>query len=182
VVTGQTTEVVPTDTYRRLGSDFKTAAVPVVGDLHGAELEAFLKGGPLDILKVSDEDLIADGLLQDNGEEASIAAIRELAGRGAGDVVLSCSHRPALALMDDVLYRITPPPLEPAEAAGAGDSMTAGLAAGITRELTPEDSLRLACGAGAANVTRHGLGSASGELITKLAERMKVEVLADRER
>jgi 1-phosphofructokinase len=56
--------------------------------------------------------------------------------------------------------------------------MTAGLAAAFSRGLGPEESLQLACGAGAANVTRHGLGSASDDLIPKLAERVKIETLS----
>jgi 1-phosphofructokinase len=55
--------------------------------------------------------------------------------------------------------------------------MTAGLAAGMRRGLRPEDLLRLASGAGAANVTRHGLGSASDDLIPRLAERVAIETL-----
>jgi fructose-1-phosphate kinase PfkB-like protein len=47
----------------------------------------------------------------------------------------------------------------------------------VRRGLGPEESLRLASGAGAANVTRHGLGSASDDLIPRLAERVTVEVL-----
>jgi fructose-1-phosphate kinase PfkB-like protein len=55
--------------------------------------------------------------------------------------------------------------------------MTAGLAAAMSRGLSPEESLKLACGAGAANTTRHGLGSASDDLILKLAERVEVAIL-----
>ncbi len=53
--------------------------------------------------------------------------------------------------------------------------MTAGLAAGVSRGLDPVDILKLACAAGTANVTRHGLGSASDDLIDTLAERVEIE-------
>ena len=55
--------------------------------------------------------------------------------------------------------------------------MTAGLAAGVRRELDFIETVRLGCAAGAANVTRHGLGSADEGLIPGLAERTKVEPL-----
>ena len=48
---------------------------------------------------------------------------------------------------------------------------------GVSRQFDPVDMLRLACAAGAANVTRHGLGSADEGLIPNLAERVKVEKL-----
>jgi 1-phosphofructokinase len=56
--------------------------------------------------------------------------------------------------------------------------MTAGLAAGLRRDLPIEDTLRLACAAGAANVTRHGLGSADADLIPGLVARVEVSELS----
>ena len=56
--------------------------------------------------------------------------------------------------------------------------MTAGLAAALRRGMGPIEMLTLACAAGAANVTRHGLGSADEDLISTLAERVEVEKLA----
>jgi 1-phosphofructokinase len=177
VITGQSTEIVPVDTYRRLGHDLASAEVTVVGDLHGAELAAFLEGGHLDLLKISDEDLIEDGALADEQEDGALDELHRLGESGAKKVVISRGPHPALALIDDVTYRVTGPDLEPADYRGAGDSMTAGLAAGMRRGLGAEDMLRLASGAGAANVTRHGLGSASDDLIPRLAERVAIEVL-----
>jgi 1-phosphofructokinase len=106
-----------------------------------------------------------------------LAELHRLNGAGAQNVVISRGSRPALALVDGVTYRVTGPALEAVDYRGAGDSMTAGLAAAMRRGLGPEESLRLGAGAGAANVTRHGLGSASDDLIPRLAERVEVEVL-----
>lgn len=179
VVTGQPEEVLPKDAYRRLGHDLHSAEVEVVADLHGKELSQFLDGGPAAVLKVSDEDLAADGVL--SGVEAEtqecLEAIERLMDAGAGAVVLSRQDRPALARIGGVTYRARSPELEPADFRGAGDSMTAGLAAALLRGSDPEEMLRLACAAGAANVTRHGLGSAEEGLIPRLAERVKVEEL-----
>jgi fructose-1-phosphate kinase PfkB-like protein len=55
--------------------------------------------------------------------------------------------------------------------------MTAGLVTAFNRGLGPEETLRLACGAGAANTTRHGLGSAATDLIANLAGRVEIESL-----
>lgn len=177
VITGQRTEIVPVDTYRRLGHDLASADVRVVGDLHGQELRAFLDGGPIDLLKVSDEDLTEDGALEDAEEAGALDALHRLIDSGARSVVISRGQLPALAHLGGTTFRVTGPTLEPADFRGAGDSMTAGLAAAISRRLGPEELLRLASGAGAANVTRHGLGSASHDLIPKLAERVEIEIL-----
>ncbi len=179
VVTGLRPEDrLPVEFYTRLSKDCAAAEVRTVGDLHGSELHAFLDGGSLDLLKVSDEDLIEDGLLEGTGESQGLSAIHALVERGARNVVLSRSEKPVLAFISGTTYRATQPALEPADYRGAGDSMTAGLAAAFSRGLGPEETLRLACGAGAANATRHGLGSASNDLIAKLAERVEIETLS----
>lgn len=181
VVTGQTTQVIPTTAYRRLGHDLGVHAdVQVIADLHGPELLAFLEGGPIDLLKVSDEDLRDDGLLVDEGgdhgsERHVLAAIDRLGDLGAGDVVVSRGDRPAIARIGGQDHRLTVPQLDAADFRGAGDSMTAGFAVAIRRGLDVDDMLRLGCGAGAANATRHGLGSACPDLIEQLAERVEVE-------
>ncbi|HEY6635463.1 MAG TPA: PfkB family carbohydrate kinase [Acidimicrobiia bacterium] len=180
VVTGQPNPIVPADTYRRLGHDLATGDVMVVADLHGPELDEFFTGGPIDILKVSDEDLAADGLLPDADadQQTCMAAIDALMERGARAVVLSRQDRPALASFGGRLYEAQAPELDPADHRGAGDSMTAGLTAGRLRGHEPVGILELACAAGAANVTRHGLGSADEDLIASLSERVAVRELS----
>ena len=177
VITGQPSEIVPWEFYRRLGTDLDAAGIRVVGDLHGAGLTAFLEGGPIHLLKVSDEDVQEDGLIQGSGERDVSAAIERLRESGAVDVVVSRGEQPALAAWSKRMYRVTGPSMEPADHRGAGDSMTAGLAASLIRGSTPEESLRLACAAGAANVTRHGLGSATEDLIAQLAMKVEIEVM-----
>jgi 1-phosphofructokinase len=179
VVTGQSHEIFPIDFYRRLGHDLSSAEVCVVADLHGPELWAFLEGGPIDVLKVSDEDLECDGLLgnADAADEECLATLARLHSSGARAIVLSRQHKTALARDGDDLYRANAPELHPADHRGAGDSMTAGLTSGTRRGLDFIGTLRLACAAGAANVTRHGLGSAEEGLIPELAERTNVEAI-----
>lgn len=177
VVTGQTEPTFSLAFYKRLGHDLASTEVKVVADMHGPELRSFLEGGPLDLLKVSDEDLENDGTLSHAGADAeeALSAMDELMTEGAKTIVLSRQDKPALARSGDAVLRATSPELDPADHRGAGDSMTAGLAAGVRRELDFIETVRLGCAAGAANVTRHGLGSAEEGLIPGLAERTKVE-------
>lgn len=178
VVTGRWTPTdVPTDVYRRLGADLEAAGVATVGDLHGDELDAYLEAGRLDWLKVSRGDLVDDGRLgpDDDGEEAALSAARELVEAGACRVVLSRAEKPALAVTEDGAVRIAGPLLEVVDPTGSGDSMTAGLAMALRRGMSTEDALRTAWAAGAANVTRHGLGSGSDDLIKRLAQQATIE-------
>jgi 1-phosphofructokinase len=180
VVTGQSDEIVPVDFYKRLGHDLAASEVEVVADLHGSELRAFLEGGPIDILKVSDEDLHHDGTLDESvdDQQSLMDAMGTLSEAGAKAVVLSRQGETALACFGGSWLEARTPELDPADHRGAGDSMTAGLAAGLRQGLGPEDILRLACAAGAANVTRHGLGSADGDLIPGLTEKVEIRQVA----
>lgn len=180
VVTGQSEEILPVDFFRRLGHDLAAGDVRVVADLHGPELWSFLEGGPIDILKVSHEDLQTDGLLGDEpaSEEDLVAALDRLIAAGSKAVVLSRQHESTLACFGTTWYAVRTPELEPADHRGAGDSMTAGLAAALRRRLGHEDTLRLASAAGAANATRHGLGSADAELIPALTGKVEVDWLS----
>ena len=182
VVTGRVTDHdVPIDVYRRLGADLADAGVQVVGDLHGEPLGAYLDTGTLRWLKVSDGDLREDGLIpeDDDAETAAWAAVDQLVDRGAEAVLLSQGGEPALARAGGRRLRVTGPAPEVVDPRGSGDSMTAALAVAVRGDLDPEQALRLAWGAGAANVTRHGHGSASAELIESLATRVTVEPLED---
>lgn len=179
VITGQSQDIFPLQLYKRLGHDLAAGDVTVIADLHGPELSSFLEGGPIDILKVSDEDLNHDGSLPEVSDRASqISVLGELMEAGARSVVLSQQDRPALANFHGTWFEARTPELDPADHRGAGDSMTAGLAAARRRGLDPVGMLQLACAAGAANVTRHGLGSADSELIPGLTDKVKVIKLA----
>lgn len=164
------------EAYGRLVHDVRTMGKPTFADLHGSALDALLKGGPIDVLKVSEEDLAEDGWQMGTEQQAADAA-RELAGRGAAIVVVSRGGEPAVASVDDRLIRVKPPTLTAVDHHGAGDSMTAGMAVGCLLGLSKVDAVRLGAAAGAGNVTRRGLGSGRIELIAELAELVTVEEL-----
>ena len=93
VVTGpEGDEPYMVDLFRRLGADLDAADVDVVADLHGPELDGYLDGGPLRILKVSAGDLVKDGLITENDrdDEGTLRGIcKKLRDRGAAAVVVS---------------------------------------------------------------------------------------------
>jgi 1-phosphofructokinase len=162
---------VPPDVYRRLAKDIRSNGRLVVADLSGAALDAALQGG-IDVLKVSHEELVDDGHARTDALLDLVAAGRSLQLNGAIHVVVSRATEPTLLLTGDEAYEIVAPVLEPADPTGAGDSMTAGIAAGLVDHLDIVDAVRLGAAAGALNVTRRGKGSGQRDQVERVASQI----------
>ncbi|MFD5215325.1 1-phosphofructokinase family hexose kinase [Microbacterium sp. NPDC058345] len=164
-------DVLPADTYRRLATDLREAGCTVVVDLSGERLDAALEGG-VDLLKVSDEELHAHGLATDS-VPATADAMRALRSRGAATVIVTRAAEPLLLLDGEGMLEITPPRVEVADSRGAGDSLIAGVVAGLVRGDPVRTAITLGAAAGAMNVTRHGLGTGDADTIAELRQRVR---------
>lgn len=168
--------IVPAEVYRRLASDLSANGSCVVADLSGDHLSAVLAGG-VRFLKVSHEELIGAGRARDDSVDELVGALRTLRDDGAGAIVISRAGEPALAMIDDEVYEVRVPPLQVAEHRGAGDSMTAGVAAVLAQGGDLATAVRTGAAAGAVNITRHGLGTGQAELIAEIAGRVRLNRL-----
>ena len=167
------TPVLPFDIYRRLTTDLRANGAQVVADLHGEPLDCALGGG-LTVLKVSHEELADDGRTKAVDEGALFDAMEELRRQGADHVVVTRAGEPALALFGDQAVTVQPPSVEVVDHRGAGDSLTAGLAAGLARGLDRLDALRLGAAAAGLNVTRRGLATGERQEIERLAAHIEL--------
>jgi 1-phosphofructokinase len=167
--------------YRRLAHDLDTLRVPVVADLHGPELHILLHEAAPALIRVSEDDLLAD---RAGGGETEGTALTEtilaLVSSGASErlVVSRGPAQPSLAVMDGAWFRIAFPRLDAVDWRGAGDAMTAALALGLRRGLEPPELLRRAAATGAASVTRRGLASVDQALVDALATQVRVDLVA----
>ncbi len=159
----------PADVYRRLAADFRTAGKRVVVDLAGERLMAALEGGVF-LAKVSHEELLADGRITENTVDQVIQAMRTMHEQGAETVIVTRAEEPLLLLSGEAIIEVTPPKMQVADGSGAGDSLTAGVAASLAGGAGIERAITLGAAAGALNVTRHGLGTGDAETIAKLRE------------
>lgn len=174
VLAGSPEQAIERDVYRRLAADARANGVTVVADLTGEALAGALEAG-VDLLKISDEALGAQSMTA--SELAAVLA--DLHERGARSVIVSRAQVGALALVDGRMYEVSGPRLTPADYRGAGDSMTAAAAVGISRGLRPDEWLALATSAGAVNAARHGLGTGEREEIEQLVERVQIHELTE---
>ncbi|MBB5907064.1 1-phosphofructokinase [Actinoalloteichus hymeniacidonis] len=168
---------IPADTYRRLAADVTGNGGLVLVDLAGEQLDAALVGG-VSIVKISHEELITDGRATDDDERSLIKAATELRAAGPEAVLISRAAKPSVVLLDDVVYAVHLPVLQPAENRGAGDSMAAGVAAALVRGDSLHEAVRLGAAAGAVNVIRRGLGTGGDESIEALAEKVELREIA----
>ena len=166
----------PADTYRRLAADLRAAGATVAVDLAGERLAAAVEGG-VRLLKVSDEELVADGRIETSEVGAIVGAMRELRAGGADVVVVTRASEPLLLLDDRGVIEVEPPTLQVADHRGAGDSLFAGVVRGLALDEDPRDAITLGAAAGALNVTRHGLGSADPEAVARLRPSVVVREL-----
>jgi len=178
LVTGPRNEgVLPTHVFERLCRDLRANGRPVIADLSGDALTAALRGG-VELIKVSDEDLVADGRLRSRDTLPAVAAARRLRAEGATSVLLTRSADPALLLADGELYKVDSPHFTPVDEHGAGDSLFAGVGVGIGAGLPIEVAVKLGAAAGALNVARRGLGTGHMREVASLAEQVRVRPLA----
>lgn len=165
--------VLPADTYGRLAGDLRANGRRVLADLTGEPLRAALAGG-LDVLKLSLDELRAEGLAASAGLDDVEPAIRQLSRDGAESVLVSRGPEPALALVGECLLEVAGPRFTAVDPRGAGDSMFAALGVGLGSGLELKEALRLAVAAGALNVTRHGLGSGHVKEIDRLFGQVRI--------
>jgi 1-phosphofructokinase len=166
--------IVPPDVYRRLATDLGRNGVKVVADLSGDHLSAVLEGSPY-FVKVSHDELVADGRAATDSMPDLVEALHRMQGEGARSVLISRAAQPALALLEDEVFEVEIPQLEAADPRGAGDSMTAGVAAVLAQDGDLPAAVRTGAAAGALNVTRHGLGTGRPDAIAGMVERVNLK-------
>jgi 1-phosphofructokinase len=168
--------VLPADLTHRLSRDLRANGVAVVADLSGPELAGALQGGP-EVVKISHEELTADGYAPDDSLPGLLAGLEALQAAGAGVAIVSRRDEPTIVRAGARVLEVAGPRFDPRNPLGAGDAKTAALAVALAREQRLEDALRLAAAAGALNVTRRGLGTGRLEDIEAMAERVEVREL-----
>lgn len=178
VITGtDARDTLPLVFFEHLGADLGEIGALVLADIHGDQLGALLSRGALSMLKVSDRDLMDDGIILDRSEASALKAIDHFSGEEIDWLVVSRADEGALMSTGTSIFRGRPLRLAPVDDIGAGDSMTAALVMARLRGLSPQRALQLACAAGTANITRHGLASAPAELTEQIASEIEVEIV-----
>ena len=150
--------------------------IPTILDATGEALRLGLAARPF-VVKVNQLELqeVAGRSLEtlhDVGQAAS-----QLLPSVGGGVLITLGARGALLSTTGGSWHIVPPEVERVNTIGAGDSLTAGLVAGMIRGLPLLEATRLGMAAAAADVTTLLPGKVDPSTVDRLAPEVGVEVL-----
>lgn len=156
-ISGSMPKGVPADCYAQLIAMCHEAGKPVLLDSSGETLRIALKAKPSFVKPNTDE---IEQLLgyRPQGQAELIKAAKAIHADGIAMVVVSLGADGALMVCKDGVFTGKPPRITPKNTVGCGDSMVAGFAVGIKRELPPEEQLRLAVAVSAANALSMSTG------------------------
>ncbi len=174
VLTGSPIPTIDSKVYARLSRDLRENGAFVICDVSGDDLRSALSGG-VDVVKIADDELVDGGWADGNAEHDLLEGIERLRADGASSVLVSRADSPPLLSTGDAAIRIEMPRFQPHNHRGAGDSMTAALAAAVARGESLPEAARLAAAAGALNVTRSGLGTGDRRAIDRLVGHVTLE-------
>jgi len=169
-------EALPLEVYRDLVADARASGCRTLVDLSTPRLESALRSEP-DLVKVNDWEL-AEFVCGPVSEPSQLrAAAQRLCDEGAQAVIVTRGELPALVLAGELAWQLTPPRLTRGFREGCGDAMLGALAATWAQGESLERALVVGAAAGAANFLRHGLGSASREVVQRLVDTVVLEPL-----
>lgn len=150
----------------------------VIVDTSGAPLGAALLARPYGV-KVNGAELgaaLGRGELYEVADAA--AALAELRAHGVELVAVSLGARGALAADASGAWWACPPPIELVSSVGSGDSLLAGMSAGLLRGRPLPEALRLGVACGSADALTIGGGRIALAEVERLAAATRVERVA----
>lgn len=176
VLAGSLPKGVEPDYCARLIKLLKAKGKQVIFDCSGAALSEGIKAAPT-LVKPNLEELSqwAGRPIETLAEQADCA--RALQGSGIPHVVISNGADGLVWFGPDAVWQAIPPRMNVVSTVGAGDSLVAGLAHGLSLGWTPEQTLRLATAVSALAVSQVAVGFDDISVLQPLLEQVRVQRL-----
>ncbi|WP_429161572.1 1-phosphofructokinase [Aeromonas media] len=176
VLAGSLPKGVAPDYCARLIRLLKAKGKQVIFDCSGAALSEGIKAAPT-LVKPNLEELSqwAGRSVETLAEQAECA--RELQAAGIPHVVISNGADGLVWFGPDATWQAIPPRMQVVSTVGAGDSLVAGLAHGLSLGWAPEQTLRLATAVSALAVSQVAVGFDDIKVLNPLLEQVRVQRL-----
>lgn len=178
IISGSLPPGIPADFYGRLVREaYQIGQVRCIVDASGKALLGALPAQPYMVKPNRDElqEWVGAGLPD---EQALLAAARKLMQAGPLVVAVSLGADGLLLVSPEGAWRAVPPRVNAVNTVGSGDSLVAGLAAGLMRGLPAEEILRLAVGCGTANALTDTVAEVNPEDVARIAPKVQITRIA----
>ncbi|MGK4472900.1 1-phosphofructokinase [Aeromonas molluscorum] len=178
VLAGSLPKGVETAHVAHLITTLKLRGKQVIFDCSGAALSAGISAGPT-LIKPNLEELSqwAGRPIRTLNEQAECA--RALQAQGVSQVVISNGAEGVIWFGDGETWQARPPRMQVVSTVGAGDSLVAGLAHGLSLGWPMAQTLRLATAVSALAVSQVAVGFASQDELTPILEQITITQLDD---
>lgn len=176
VLSGSLPQGLPPEAYAELTALLQKQGHHVVLDTSAAALRAAVAASPYLIKpNVSELSQLAGRPLETTADQEK--EIRKLLASGIEHVVLSDGACGARWYNRHQSLQAMPPKVETVSTVGAGDSMVAGLAYGLSRRMDQVETFRLATALSAMAVSQIGVGVTSRNTLLQLQQQVTVKPL-----
>lgn len=177
VASGSVPRGVPVDFYAFLIEEAHAAGKKFLLDTSGDLLARGIEARP-DFIKPNQDEIEALRGYRLHSEEDLVREIRHFLEEGIEIAAISLGSKGSLVGVRDEIYRVTVPEIACQNPVGSGDSYVAGIAAGLSRKLPIEDTLRLGAACGTANALEAESGFVRKGVVEKLFSAISVEKIA----
>lgn len=177
-VSGSLPQGLTKDFYNQLLTIADENETPVLLDTGGMLLEKALNHKHKPFLIKPNETELADLLGHDiKGEEQLIDALSHPLFKGVEWVVVTLGSEGAIVKHQNNIYRASIPKVEAINPVGSGDSVIAGFATGLSRELAEEELIKFGLAMGVLNAMEEKTGYIDPDKVDWCVGEVKVEKL-----
>lgn len=176
ILSGSVPEGIDNNIYRLLTEQGNETGCRVILDISGQLLKEGIKGKPY-MIKPNLAEL--EELLDVNldTKEKIIGACRDIIKEGVELVCVSMGSEGAILVGKDFVLHGRVPKVEVKSTVGAGDSLVAGFAAGLSKGFTIEESFKQGIAASLVSVTKEGTKAPTYKEVQKIIDEVKVSML-----
>ena len=175
VLSGSLPKGAPTDTYRRFAEHCQNIGAKVFLDADGDAMKEGLKARPY-LVKPNEHELSRLLGRELTTMEELLEGARQLLAEGVQMAVVSMGHRGALYVTGKETVVAEGLDVPVASAVGAGDSVVAALALGISRGYSLKELAIFSTATGAANVMCSGTQAADRETVEALMDKVVIHI------
>jgi 1-phosphofructokinase len=174
VLSGSLPESLPSNTWAKIITPIVTAGKVVLFDSSGLAIAEGIKALPT-FIKPNETELSTLMGRDTNSAEYQQKAAEQLLKLGIKNVVISKGKNGVSWFQDKVLIQAIPPKVKVVNTVGAGDSLVAGMAVGLSYGLKDEEVLRMACAVAAIKITQIDMAIKDSADIEKMKQQVTIK-------